>query len=178
MVTWHSLSDPDSSNIHQRHFAPDISGGDEADDLVGTNWDERISGLDGSDTLIAGNGRDLLTGGAGQDVLVGGGGADTFVFLEGDTDKTRAGADTIEDFSVKQKDVIDLSAIDADTTRGPNNRFDFIGGERFHKEAGELRLEKKGGDIYLMGDTDGNGKADFMIHLDGVVKLATPSFEL
>ena len=51
-----------------------------------------------------------MVGGAGRDVLVGGDGADTFAFREGDTQKTRAGADTIEDFSDKQKDVIDLSA--------------------------------------------------------------------
>lgn len=176
IVTWHSDSDTD--NIYQRHFAPDISGGNEADDLVGTNWDERISGLDGSDKLVGGGGRDVLNGGAGRDVLVGSDGADTFVFRQGDTRNTRAGADTIEDFSVEQKDVIDISAIDANTKRDANNPFHFIGGERFHKEAGELRFEKKGGDTYVMGDTDGNGKADFMIHLDGAVKLVTGSFEL
>lgn len=177
IVTWHSGYKSDTYNIYQRHFAPDINGGDEADDLVGTDWDERISGLDGADTLSGGGGRDVLTGGKGQDVLVGDAGADTFIFLTGDTRKSRAGADTIVDFSVKQKDVIDLSAIDANT-RGSKNSFEFIGTLAFHKEAGELRYEKKGGDTYVMGDTDGNAKADFMIHLDGVVEFVEGRFDL
>jgi Ca2+-binding RTX toxin-like protein len=168
VVSWESNHGGEYA-IYQRHFAADVEGGKTANKLVGTDWGERISGFAGNDRL---------TGREGQDVLVGGGGADRFVFKSGDTDKTRTGADTIEDFSVKQKDMIDLAAIDADTTRGKNNAFDFIGDNRFHKEAGELRFDKKGGDTYVMGDTDGDGKADFMIHLDGNVKLTAGSFEL
>lgn len=90
-------------------------------------------------------------------MLAGGDAADIFMFRKGDTDKTRTSADT---------------------THGKNQDFDFIGGKDFHRHAGELRFETKGGDTWVMGDTNGDGKADFMIHLDGIVKLKEDSFDL
>jgi Ca2+-binding RTX toxin-like protein len=77
--------------------------------LTGGNGANTLNGAAGNDSLNGGKGNDILNGGAGNDHLTGGVGADTFVFTL--TDIGTAGApslDTIADFTIKQKDVLDL----------------------------------------------------------------------
>jgi len=144
--------------------------------------------LAGNDTVIGGAGRDILpglggndriTGGKGADFLYGGKGADTFVYTAlSDSTKAVSGRDVIYDFSSRQKDRIDLKAIDASTKSGGNQAFSFIGKEGFHKKAGELRYEKSLGGATVHGDVNGDGKADFSIYLKGVSALAKGDFIL
>jgi hypothetical protein len=47
-----------------------------ADDLVGTDLDDEIAGLDGADSILGGLGDDLLSGNSGADEIDGGGGDD------------------------------------------------------------------------------------------------------
>lgn len=62
-----------------------------------------------NNTLTGGNGKNILDGGVGDDMLTGGKGADTFVFKLADIGTAGAPSnDTITDFSVKLKDVLDL----------------------------------------------------------------------
>lgn len=151
-----------------------LYGGDGRDKLWGDKGEDRLYGGDGADTIWGNDGEDVIKGGAGADRIIGGadqdrmqgdGGADTFVFKS--ASDARRGAETrdvILDFEVN-RDTIDLSAIDADTTRSGNQAFDFIGTEGFD-DAGDLRIHLKNGDAFVRADRDGDGVADFEIKLE------------
>lgn len=138
-----------------------------------------IKGGNGPDVLFGFGGKDKITGGAGPDQLFGGAGADMFIFTARSHSTVNAnGRDKIYDFSHKEKDKIDLHSIDANTKAGGNQKFKFIGDDDFHKKAGELRYEKKGGDTLIHGDVNGDGKADFSIALEQYVNLKASDFIL
>jgi Ca2+-binding RTX toxin-like protein len=168
--------------------AHNVVGSKGSDTYTGTRFSDRITGNAGNDTLLGANGNDRikggagndkLTGGAGGDDLWGGAGADTFIFKSAsDSTISAAGRDTIFDFSTSQNDRISLSTIDADTGRGGNQAFDFIGTSAFSGKAGELRFEKKSSDTFIYGDVNGDGDADFTIHLDDPVALTQGYFIL
>ncbi|WP_137153589.1 calcium-binding protein [Rhizobium sp. FKL33] len=155
-----------------------LSGGAAADTLTGGNGKDTLSGNAGNDVLTGGNGADVLTGGAGVDTLSGNAGADTFVFSLTDTSAGRTNADTIKDFNGKQGDIIDLSGIDANENQDGDQAFSFIGSDSFSKHAGELRTYTFGGERYVAGDNDGDGKADFTIHIDSAVNFKADFFDL
>lgn len=86
-----------------------FTGNDAANELFGFGGNDRffgragndyLSGGDGDDDLYGQTGNDRLFGGDGIDLLNGGSGADTFVFS--------AGHDTVEDFSLKSGDRLDI----------------------------------------------------------------------
>lgn len=138
-----------------------------------------IKGGAGLDVLYGFGGNDKITGGRGPDQLFGGAGADTFIFKSiKDSTAAVSGRDTIHDFSQSQKDKIDLKAIDANTKSAGDQAFKFIGSEAFHKKAGELRYEKRGGDTVVHGDLNGDGKADFSIELGHALALKASDFIL
>ena len=156
------------------------------DYLSGSQYGDYISGYGGNDTLIGRDGNDRIRGGAGNDDIYGGAGGDS---LSGDDGKdiflfksakesTAAAADTIYDFSIREGDRIDLHEIDANGKKAGNQEFDFIGQAEFHHKAGELRIEKSGHDTYIYGDTNGDGAADFAIHLDDGIALKARYFDL
>lgn len=156
-----------------------LTGNIGRDKLSGGAGVDKLLGDGGNDYLYGGSGNDKLTGGAGADDLWGGSGADTFIFKSiKETTVLGAGRDTIFDFSTKQKDKIDLSAIDANTTKGGNQAFSFIGTKAFGGKAGELRYEKAKSDTYIHGDVNGDKVADFTIHLDDRVSLSKSYFIL
>jgi Ca2+-binding RTX toxin-like protein len=143
-----------------------------ANTLTGNDAANKLYGLGGSDTIDGHGGSDWIEGGAGQDFLTGGSGADAFVFRDGDfAALTQTGCDEIRDFSESDGDTIRLNYVDADTGTTGDQAFSFIGSNAFHDVAGELRYEQVNGDTYLMGDTNGDGIADFMIKLDGLHAL-------
>ena len=145
-------------------------------DSLGADY-ELVSELEGANAIIGNAGANRLTGGLGKDSLEGRGGADIFVFLSAADSTVKAkGRDTVADFSRKEGDRIDLSAIDADSTLAEDQAFDFIGKARFSKEAGELRFEKSGKTTLLSGDIDGDGKADFAILFDGKINIKEADF--
>jgi Ca2+-binding RTX toxin-like protein len=87
-----------------------FTGNDASNELYGYGGDDRffarggndyMSGGTGNDELYGQAGNDRLFGGDGADLLNGGAGADTFVFS--------AGHDSIEDFSLRSGDRIDIS---------------------------------------------------------------------
>ena len=140
-----------------------VYGGMGDDTVTGAGGNDALFGDAGNDTLDAGNGFDLLVGGAGVDVLTGGGSADIFAFADGDFG---ASADTITDFA-PGLDTLDLGAIDANAGVADDQAFVFIGAAAFSATAGELRFENE----QVLGDTDGDGIADFRINLTNVSSL-------
>jgi Ca2+-binding RTX toxin-like protein len=155
-----------------------IIAGSKADVLTGDALDNRLTGNAGNDKLSGGKGDDALTGGGGRDALEGGAGADIFVFLAA-RDSAGKHVDTIGDFDRKEKDVIDLSAIDAKQATGADDAFHFLAteGAQF-KHAGDLTWTFKGNTTVIAGDTDGDKQADFRLVLNGHVTLTENCFDL
>ncbi|MGN5291555.1 retention module-containing protein [Aeromonas sp. 11P] len=113
------------------------------DSLTGDGNANVLSGVVGSDILSGGGGDDLLLGGADGDTLTGGGGKDTFKWGAGDI----GGVDVIKDFTTGTGgDVLDISEL--------------LTGE--HANSGSL-------DAYLNFSSDGPGtnKSTLTIDLDG-----------
>ncbi|MCV6577012.1 MAG: hypothetical protein OIF58_14900 [Cohaesibacter sp.] len=75
--------------------------------VIGSSYDDTITGDDGWNGLYGGEGDDVLNGKDGNDNIEGGEGDDVFIFAAGDDD------DVIEDFSAGSgsDDVIELSGI-------------------------------------------------------------------
>jgi Ca2+-binding RTX toxin-like protein len=164
VVTWAaSHQDGSGDGVYQRVFHA-VDGTGAAEKLKGASGDDFVQGLGGNDRLF---------GNAGHDILIGGKGADTFVFAPGDSGSTHATADTIHNFA--KIDHIDLSS----WAHGkPFDAFDFIGTHAFTGHAGELRFVKEKSDTWIEGDTDGNGKADLVIHLDNAVTMTKDYFDV
>ena len=143
-----------------------IRGTSGINSLSGGGGGDRLFGNAGNDTLHGGAGNDKLEGGAGQDLLIGSTGADSFVFRGGDfAGLTTTTADRINDFSQAEGDTIDLGAVDADSLTGGDQAFTFIGTGAFTNTAGELRYQLVNTNVFVYGDTNGDGIADFMIRL-------------
>jgi len=88
------------------------------------------------------------------------------------------GRDKVLDFGKRGKDLIDLAALDADGGTLDDDAFAFIGLSRFGGTAGELRYRLKDGDAIVLGDTDGDGRADFAIKVRDVDSLDAGDFVL
>jgi Ca2+-binding RTX toxin-like protein len=152
-----------------------LTGTRAANTLKGGSGADLIEGLGGGDKLYGNAGDDTIAGGAGVDKLYGGDGADTFVFVTGDSGKTRATADTIFDFT--STDGIDLTGWDANSKIAGMQGFDFVGKHAFSGQAGELHFVKDSSDTWIEGDTNGDKKVDFVIHLDDAVTMKAGYFD-
>jgi Ca2+-binding RTX toxin-like protein len=139
--------------------------------MFGGAGDDRIFGEKGDDSLDGGEGNDVLVGGKGADELAGGLGNDVFRFNF--KDSRGGGRDTILDFS--QGDIIDLSGIDAKAGKSGDQAFHLIGAKAFGDKAGELKYAGNG---TLKADTDGDGRADFIVRLAGSPELDSRDFLL
>jgi serralysin len=147
--------------------------------ITGNAGNNMLVGGTGNDTLNGGDGSDILTGGGGADKLSGGLNADRFVYTGlGQSTVDSAGRDTILDFSHAQGDLIDLSAIDANSTVAGDQAFNFISGAPFSHTAGELRGEAFGADTLVSGDVNGDGLADVSIMVKGVTSIVATDFVL
>lgn len=157
-----------------------MGGGDDTVTFSkGSNVSGNIMLGTGDDTFTGWNSDEMIVGGAGLDQMTGGRGADTFFFVTvEDTGATKATADLITDFKTKEGDILDLSEIDADSGVALDQEFKFIGSKAFHDKAGELRFDTDKKGTWVMGDVDGDGKADFIIHLDDKMNLKVDHFEL
>ena len=158
--------------------ADSVSGGNQADVLLGFAGNDTLTGNRGDDTLFGGTGNDKLIGGIGADQLYGEGGKDTFIYKTVTDSNERLGVDTLHDFSGTGGDRIDLSGIDANTTTAKNDAFAFIGDKAFSGKAGELRFEKSGTETYVTADTNGDKVADFTLHFDDAITFTTGFFLL
>ena len=84
------------------------------------------------------------------------------------SDSRNSIVDTIGDWQ-DGLDIIDLSTIDANTTGAAarDQAFSFSAAGAFSRAAGELIAQVVAGDTHVLGDTNGDGKADFDIRLAG-----------
>lgn len=154
-------------------------GGVGNDQVYGDSGNDFVSGGVGNDWVHGGAGRDIVQGNKGADTLFGGSGADMFVFKsQSDSTVKASGQDTIMDFNPDAGDRIDLSLIDANRKVGGDQAFKFIGDAAFHKKAGELRFTQADSKTFIHADTNGDGKADFSLALEGVIDLARGDFIL
>jgi len=157
-----------------------IAFGVTIEDAVGGAGDDSITGNNASNFLHAGAGNDTLGGGKGTDRLEGGSGGDVFVFGgPGDSmdityrsDGKKISPDILSDF-VSGTDKIDLSAIDANSGTEANDAFTWIGAGAFTGVAGQLRAELLGDQIHILGDMNGDGRADLHIIANTTVILAS-----
>jgi len=149
----------------------ELYGSDGDDTLLGGGGTDRLEGGAGRDTISGGNGDDLVVGGANKDTLTGGDGSDTFFFGVGEVGAGASSADIVIDFSQADGDKIHVRQIDANTGLGGDQNFAFIGSGAFTGVAGQIHYVQAGGNTYVEGDTDGDGSADFVIRLDGLISL-------
>lgn len=149
----------------------DISGdvllGDGNDSMKVGNVDGTVFGGAGDDVIAGGRGDDVIDGGLGFDQMSGGRGADTFVFTSiEDSSADLARADVVE---FRIGDILDLSAIDADSTRDGDQAFTLNTSGVPTGVAGDLVFTQvSAGLATIGGDVDGDGTLDFVIKLSGV----------
>lgn len=136
------------------------------DTLKGEGGADSVEGDAGNDALEGGEGNDVLVGGIGTDVMDGNAGADRFVF-EAVTESLVGARRDVVTFSTVEGDRIDLAMIDASIQAAGNQAFAWVDAAdldaAFTRVAGQLRLAAG----VLMGDTNGDGRADFHIEIAG-----------
>ena len=155
------------------------------DRLVGGTGNDSLNGASHSDNLRGGDGDDTLVGGGGQDFVRGGAGADVFKFLSHWDFATKArdnNADRIIDFSQSEGDRIDLSEINGDEEGIEFGSFVFRGTAGFSGRGitgtpGEIYFVS-GVRTFLVGDVDGDRRADFVLRFDERVTLTEDDFIL
>jgi Ca2+-binding RTX toxin-like protein len=176
--------------------------------VVGTSLKDKISGdskgnllvgQEGQDTLIGGGGKDTLIGGNGmgntaatssadgRDTLTGGGDKDVFVFIfTKDSGPSASKRDYITDFQHGTDD-IDLSLIDANTTRTGNQVFKFdatLGTSTTAIAKGHIgwyQINRSGSSndrTVIMANTDGDSQMEMHIELKGLIELSKGDFIL
>jgi Ca2+-binding RTX toxin-like protein len=136
--------------------------------LFGSQHDDHLSG-DGADNWLDGSG--------GTDILKGNGGADTFHFSPSGTG-LGPDADTIVDFSQAQGDKIELHGFKDGGKWAGFLDFEFIGGNAFTGQEGEVHFAQVGSDTWISGDTDGDAIADFQIKCNGTINFTANDFIL
>lgn len=149
------------------------TGNAEVNRITGNNGLNLLEGLAGGDTLSGGGGADRLIGGTGNDTMTGGTGNDTFIVLQESVISSELGGtleiDRITDLTRSERDVLDLSAIDANMDIAGDQAFTLVTG--FSMQAGQMTLAYTAASntTTLRLDVDGDGKADYQMRLDGDV---------
>lgn len=138
--------------------------------LLGSAFDDRLTG-----NAV----KNELAGLTGRDVLRGGGGADRFAYKSVlDSTVAQAGRDVIMDFRSDEKDKIDLSAIDAIDGGGSlNDTFTFIGTDAFTAR-GQVRYFQSGSQTFIEVNTIGRNTPEMLIVLNGLHALTDGDFIL
>jgi Ca2+-binding RTX toxin-like protein len=150
----------------------DGAGNAAANNLQGNAGANSLDGAAGSDTINGNDGDDLVIGGLGNDLLRGGTGADTFVVRQESIATPVLETDQVYDFDVQ--DLIDLSAIDANTRLAGDQAFVLVGAftkpDAAHDaDVGQMTLTFAGGITTLRLDVNGDGKVDYQMKINGDV---------
>lgn len=119
-----------------------LIGNGEENTLTGNAKANILNGGAGEDTLIGNAGKDTLIGGSDHDVLTGGTGADIFVWYLSDKGSEGAAViDNVSDFSLSQKDKLNLSdLLVSESTGNISNYLDVA----FNGTNTELRVSSAG----------------------------------
>ncbi|HYJ30963.1 MAG TPA: calcium-binding protein, partial [Allosphingosinicella sp.] len=118
----------------------------------------RLVGGGAVDELRGGGGADFISGGASGDTLQGNGGNDVFAYFSV-SESNVSNLDGIQDFTLG--DLIDLSAIDANSLMGGNQAFTFVTGA--FTGPGQLRVTGAGALVTVEANIDGDAIADLSI---------------
>lgn len=167
----------------------DVTGDGEGDfqieitgthDLVAANFiglgGLKLAGGPGGDVLSGSGGDDIIYGAGGRDVFDGGAGSDTFLYLSADESRPGGGRDLIRGWD--SSDRIDVSAIDAATQTAGHQGFTYLGEGSTSRsvDAGGLKFYHVNGNTYIVGDVNGDGKADIQIEIAGTHDLTADNF--
>ena len=154
-----------------------LTGGAGADILLGKAGNDSLIGNDGADVLRGQAGDDFLRGSAGPDILIGGTGADRFMFAFASHSPSGAGRDELRpgDGAVAFQgagnaagDLINLSAVDANTTLSGDQTFTFGASGK-----GALSLIDVGGNTLVRGNIDNSAAFELEILIvDGAVSAS------
>ncbi|WP_429229533.1 M10 family metallopeptidase C-terminal domain-containing protein [Inquilinus ginsengisoli] len=148
--------------------------------ILGSGYDDVLTGDAGANTLTGNNGYDVLRGNAGADILTGGGHGDRFVYAAASDSTVGTGRDTIVGFWSGEGDKIDLRLIDADG-KAVNGDTAFVFGTGGFTGAGaELRIVPTATIrvFQVLADIDGNRIPDFAILVSIVQDLGAAEFLL
>ena len=128
-----------------------IWGGDGADNISGTGFNDFIFGEGGNDILSGGDGADFISGGDGNDTLNGEGGGDSLDGGAGDDNLSGGtGADTLNGGT--GADIL-LGGADGDTLNGGDDN------DQLNGNNGIDTLNGGGGDDTLLNDGNSDGDA-------------------
>lgn len=159
--------------------ANQLSGGTGDDTLNGWAGNDTLKGGAGNDTLNGGDNNDRLYGGSGADTLTGGNGSDHFMFTS-ELDSIPGSADTITDFTANGSgtaDVIDLTAIDANTAMAGDQAFTWNSTNPGANALWWSVTDNGDGtsEVTYYGDVNGDSVADFQlnVHQIGSVTVGT-----
>lgn len=141
-----------------------IYGGVNADRLQGDTGQDILVGAGGNDRLDGGDGNDLLFGGDGTDDLFGGRGEDLFAYRAASDIGSAASGDVIHDFT-SGEDKLDLTGMGLHLG-GPGQ----VGAED------AISFFTQGAFLVLQADIDGDGLADFSLHLENVSAISASDF--
>jgi len=133
------------------------------ENVIGSAFDDRLTGAAGANAL---------TGGAGADVLTGGDGADRFVYAAL-SDSTVAARDVIADFT-RGSDRINLAALDAASATVGDQAF-HLGATAGHAGDIVVAYDALSGQTSLSLYVDGDATADAIIVLVGDLTSLTAS---
>jgi Ca2+-binding RTX toxin-like protein len=146
--------------------------------IIGSSFNDTLTGSSANDVLMGGDGDDVLIGAGGADTLTGGSGANTFKYnaISDSGTTINVNTDTIVDFK-EGSDVIDLSAIDANTAVNNNQAFNF-GGQNANTVANSVTWNTDGTNTFIHLDNNGNTTADMVLVMTGVHNLTAANFNL
>lgn len=122
-------------NLIGSDFKDRLQGTNGKNRIDGGNGNDRLEGKGGKDVLVGGKGKDYIDGGNGNDKMTGKAGIDTFVFTDGNDVVTDFGNDKLkfDDAlwvgTMSKQDIIDMA-----TVAGGDTVFDFGGGNTLKLE--------------------------------------------
>ncbi|MGL4959693.1 MAG: calcium-binding protein [Inquilinus sp.] len=142
-----------------------LEGAQNLDILTGGQGDDRLYGNGGNDYFYGNDGDDIIVGGGGQDWMEGGAGADRFVYTaitDANPTNPNGNRDGITGFSAAERDVIDLSAIDADGDAANGDTAFTMVADDFTGAGAELLVVRIGrSQLQIRLDVDGDTHIDF-----------------
>jgi Ca2+-binding RTX toxin-like protein len=165
----------------------DVAGTKFKDTIRGNSSRNEFQGGDAADKMDGRSGKDTLEGGAGRDTLTGGSSNDQFLYR--DVSESKSGStkrDYITDFNHGTDD-IDVEMIDANITKGGNQKFKFdtdIGTSSSSVAKGHIgwyQIDKSGTSndrTIIKANIDGDSTIEFQIELKGLIDLSKGDFIL
>ena len=155
-----------------------IANGVVIEDATSGSGDDMLTGNDAGNRLFGKGGSDELIGGLGRDVLNGGAGADQFDYISmADSAAFSHGRDIIWGFK-SGKDLVDLSALDAQSNNTDNDTFIWIDSDDFTLVKGQIRWHCTGKGVLIEADRNGDGSTDFSLMLANTASVTENDFVL